>query len=154
MMARPTTDQILEDCARDLRELVLPAVDDPTITIHLQMMEQLLRSCAVRAAHEIAWMAEESAEMETFVESVVASQPGARDAADLLQVARRHHPDRVDLDAQVANYSRVGQAFSAALAHALDGDHPAAAQTGRDLILARCRHEDECRPHFYFPGRT
>ena len=76
MQARPTTEQILDDLAREVRENIIPAVDDPALVVNLEMMEQLLHTCAVRAANEIAWMAAECADMEAF-------------AADVAERARR-----------------------------------------------------------------
>ena len=59
MLTRPTTPQILEDCRRELAEVIAPAVEDPAVAISLSMLDEVLRNCAVRAAHEIAWMHEE-----------------------------------------------------------------------------------------------
>ena len=46
MQARPTTDQILRDLAREVREELIPAVDDPALQVNLEMMEQLLAAGA------------------------------------------------------------------------------------------------------------
>jgi hypothetical protein len=154
MISRPTTDQILDDCARELREVLLPAVTDPALKVQLQMMEQVLRSCAVRAAHEIEWMAGEVTDMEDFVTSVVATHPGASEAAKLLEQARSERGGSLDLSTQVANYDRAGRAFSAALAYAIENHDDAASGQARDLIQARIEHEKSARPDFYFPGRT
>ena len=61
MIAKPTTEQILNDCSRELMEVVLPAVTDETVMVTIYMMDLVLRNCAVRAAHEIAWMTDEIA---------------------------------------------------------------------------------------------
>ena len=66
MIAKPTTEQILNDCSRELMEVVLPAVTDETVQVTIYMMDLVLRNAAVRAAHEIAWMTEEIAELEAF----------------------------------------------------------------------------------------
>ena len=68
MIAKPTTEQILNDCSRELMEVVLPAVTDETVQVTVFMMDLVLRNAAVRAAHEIAWMTEEIAELEAFAE--------------------------------------------------------------------------------------
>ena len=59
MQARPTTEQILNDLAREIRDTLIPTCDDPAMVPNLQMMEQLLTAAAIRSAHEIAWMNEE-----------------------------------------------------------------------------------------------
>ena len=73
MIAKPTTEQILNDCSRELMEVVLPAVTDQTVMVTIFMMDLVLRNCAVRAAHEIAWMTEEIAALEAFTGSGVAA---------------------------------------------------------------------------------
>jgi hypothetical protein len=85
----PTTQQLLEDCARELRDDVIPAISDPTVIVNLQMMELVLQSCALRAGHEIAWMADEVAAIEA-VEACLAADDKAlvRRGIDLLQSRR------------------------------------------------------------------
>ena len=39
MISRPTTQQLLDDCARELREGVIPLLSDPGLVVNLQMME-------------------------------------------------------------------------------------------------------------------
>ena len=57
MITRPTTEQILADCAREVRETLLPAITDAGLRVQLEMLEQVLAQCALRAGHEMAWMA-------------------------------------------------------------------------------------------------
>ena len=59
MLSRPTTEQILLDCCRELMTGVLPALTDETAQVAVVMIETVLRNMAVRSAHEIAWMREE-----------------------------------------------------------------------------------------------
>ncbi len=75
MIAKPTTEQILNDCSRELMEVVLPAVTDETVQVTIYMMDLVLRNAAVRAAHEIAWMTEETAELEAFADSGAPRRP-------------------------------------------------------------------------------
>ena len=60
MIPRPTTDELIADCCRELTEHVLPALTDETLQVRLVMTETVLRNAAVRAAHEIAWLREET----------------------------------------------------------------------------------------------
>lgn len=154
MISRPTTAQVLDDCARELRDEVLPTVRDPALRVRLEMMELMLRSCGVRAAHEIAWMQEEAAEMEAFATHIADGQPPSGGIRALLEVVTRERSDSLHLDDQVRNYDRAGQAFSSVLGAVLDGSDPAAKARTRQLLVARCEHEREMRPGFYFPGRT
>ena len=61
MLSRPTTEQILLDCCRELMTNVLPSLTDATAQVSVIMVETVLRNTAVRAAHEVAWMREETA---------------------------------------------------------------------------------------------
>ena len=61
MLSRPTTEQILLDCCHELMTNVLPSLTDATAQVSVIMVETVLRNTAVRAAHEVAWMREETA---------------------------------------------------------------------------------------------
>jgi hypothetical protein len=70
MFSRPTTDQVILDCRNELLNAVDSAVSDPTVKITIQMLENVLRNVAERAAHEIAWMHEETDLMIGFADEV------------------------------------------------------------------------------------
>jgi hypothetical protein len=84
-----------------LREVVAPAVGDPTIRVRLEMMEMLLASCAVRASSEITWMIEECAEMDAFTDDVVVQHPEST-AAQLHDPYRSQRNDSADLLERIA----------------------------------------------------
>ena len=63
MLSRPTTEQIILDCREELLNTIAPAVPEGPVLVAIHMMENVLRNCATRAAHEIAWMREECAAM-------------------------------------------------------------------------------------------
>ena len=48
MLSRPTTEQILLDCCRELMTAVLPALTDETAQVSVIMVETVLRNAAVR----------------------------------------------------------------------------------------------------------
>ncbi len=75
MITRPTTDQLIEDVCRELLEDVLPALADEPLQVRVVMAETVLRNAAVRAAHEIAWMSEESAALTAFAHIVESRVP-------------------------------------------------------------------------------
>lgn len=126
MLTRPDTAQILDAIASDLSTVVAPAVagDEPA-TVLLGQVDQLLRRMARRAAHEIGWMTEEIAAIDT---------------------ALGRTPDPCDswhLDAVLEHYD----AASAALGDAIDAAF-AAADQGRvaelkALLDARVATEQE-----------
>ena len=153
MITRPTTAQILEDCAREVRETVAPAVTDPTVRVRLEMLEQLLASCAVRAGFEMAWMAEETAEMVRLTEQVVTATADARVAA-LHATWLEGRTDSLVLEDRIADYDRAGRAFAAALEVAMHSTLDELVEQVRVIIGHRRDHETSTRPGFYLPGRS
>src|ERR1700759_4981763 len=97
MLSRPTTEQVLLDCCRELMTGVLPALTDETAVVRVVMVETVLRNMAVRSAHEIAWMTQEIAEIEDYAPSVHDAQADAplQAALDALAAAPR---DSLHLD--------------------------------------------------------
>ena len=150
MQARPTTEQILNDLAREIRDGLIPACDDPAMVPNLQMMEQLLTAAAVRSAHEIAWMNEEGEAAVALARDVVA-ETGDEGTAAALAAYDEGRSDSLHLDDQVENYSLAGEALGRAI-EAADG-HPHLVSRANDLIRARRDTETQIRPGFFFPGR-
>ena len=151
MHARPTTEQILNDLAREVRDELIPRESDPANVPILQMMEQLLTATAVRAGHEIAWMNEEIDAAIPFVRDVVAAT-GNASATEALAAYDDGRSDSLHLDDQVENYSLASEALGVAIeACADDADLSA---RGADLIRSRRDAETEIRPGFFFPGQV
>jgi hypothetical protein len=151
VISRPTTQQLLEDCARELRESVIPAVTDATVVVNLQMIEQVLQSCALRAGHEIAWMADEVAAINSYAADVAMVHPDIQPALDALRnapAASLHLTDRCD------EYHLAGEALATAMEACVAADDRASLAKGVDLLNARRAREAELRPNFYFPGRA
>jgi len=156
VISRPTTQQVLDDCARELRESVMPMVADPATRVKLEMMEQLIASCALRSGHEVAWMAEECDAMESYAIRVCEAFPDDDGAAVLALLARYRRERRGGLvvEDRTHDYDLAGRAFSAALALAMRRRHAALTALARDLVTARNEREGVLRPNFYFPGRS
>jgi len=128
MIAKPTTEQILNDCSRELMEVVLPAVTDETVQVAIYMMDLVLRNAAVRAAHEIAWMTEEIAELEAYADSGIASPTTG---------ASLH------LDDVVERYRTASEAFSGALENAVAAADDERTRQGTSLLARRVDKEQE-----------
>ncbi len=75
MISRPTTDQLIADVCQDLVDAVLPALTDETLQVRVAMAETVLRNAAARAAHEIAWMTDETATLIEYANTVNARIP-------------------------------------------------------------------------------
>jgi hypothetical protein len=142
MLSRPTTEQILRDCCTQLREKIAPALSDRESQIAAQMMEEVLRNGAVRAAHEIAWMCEEAEAMVAF----------ARDAG--IEPSAETSPASLHLDDVAAAYGEASAAFEAALDVALANADAAMIARAQALLDTRLAHENEVMGEWGFVGRA
>ena len=141
MIGRPTTAQVLLDCCRVLDE-VLPAVDDETVQVRLVMLGKVLRNAAVRAAHEVAWMREETGAMEAYARTVAAAtgDDGLRTALAALAAAPR---TSLHLDDVVDVYVRTSDVLSVALEVAVADGEEELVREGESLLSARLAHEND-----------
>ena len=139
MMVRPTTEQLLLDCCKELIEGVLPAVTDQTVVVRVFMIEQVLRNAAVRSAHEIEWMTAEIPALNAFAQDVQADVPTAELAALLADLEEA--PASLALDDVIERYRRAGEALAAALETSITGGLAELRQRGEALLDARHEHE-------------
>lgn len=158
MLSRPTTEQILLDCCRELMTAVLPALTDETAQVSVIMVETVLRNAAVRAAHEVAWMREETAEIDGYAQTVAEQAPGTPSAsADTLRAALKALADAprdsLHLDDVVETYCRAGNALSAALEIAVAGNLTGLVRRGEEILSARDAHETEVMAGWSPTGR-
>lgn len=124
MIAAPTTEQILNECSRELMEVILPAVDDQTVQVAIFMMDLVLRNAAVRSAHEIAWMTDEIAALDAY-----SGRP--------IETGGWHLQDVVE------RYRRASDAFSEALEAAVAAGDEARTADGTALLARRVEHEQQ-----------
>lgn len=136
MISRPTTEQILLDCARELSETVMPKLTDAAAQMAVAMMDAVLRSMSARSAHEIAWMAEETDDIIAYVGDVAAALPSAG-----LQVPRPATSDGLHLDAVVALYCEAGRTFSTALEAVVAAQNAELVTRGEELLGRRIANE-------------
>jgi hypothetical protein len=155
MLSRPTTEQIILDCRHELLHTIDPAVDDPTVKIAIQMLENVLRNCAERAAHEIAWMRDETDAMVTFAHAVVeahASRAGAVVAA--LDDCANGEAGSLHLDDVCRAYDLAGRAVGAALDVVMEAGDERLHVVGRAILDQRLAHENQIMGEWAFVGRA
>jgi len=152
MLSRPTTEQILLDCCRELMTNVLPALSDATAQVSVIMVETVLRNTAVRAAHEVAWMRDETADIEAYAHEVAAQAPGTTLETALAALAAAPR-DSLHLDDVVETYCRAGNALSAALETAVAGGLTGLIQRGEEILDVRNGHETEVMAGWSPTGR-
>ena len=153
MLSRPTTEQILLDCFRELMNVVLPALTDETAQVSVIMVETVLRNTAARAAHEVAWMREETAEIESYARAVAEQAPAAGAVGAALQSLAGAPRDSLHLDDVVETYCRAGDVLSAALETAVAGRLAGLVGRGEELLDVRTGHETEIMAGWTPTGR-
>jgi hypothetical protein len=152
MITKPTTDTLIEDCCRELMEGILPGLTDETLKLRLVMTETVLRNAAVRTAHEIAWMREETAVLLDYARRVAARHGNAALRAALAD-AGAGPADSLHL-ADVADcYERAGQAFAAALAAAQEAGAADLVARAREVLRERIATEKEVMATYAVVGR-
>lgn len=153
MISRPYASQLLLAARQELLDVVLPAVSTDRARVSIEMIENLLRSCAARCDHEIAWMREETTAIVALGERLVATgaDPDGTIAA-ALDAVRASDQDSDHLADVQQRYDRAGEVLSCCLerAVALGGDVLADA---RGVLRQRQEREMEILGEFGFVGR-
>jgi hypothetical protein len=140
MIGRPTTEQILLDCCRELMEDVLPTLTDETTIVRIAMIEQVIRNAAARCSHEIGWMLEELPVIDGYARAVLAAAPND-DLAAALRDAEDGADARLDLDVVTDRYARASNLFAAALETAVTSGQMHLQAEGERLLEARLTRE-------------
>jgi hypothetical protein len=153
MLSRPTTEQILLDCCRELMTNVLPSLTDATAQVSVIMVETVLRNTAVRAAHEVAWMRDETAEIEAYARAVAEQAPGTASLDAALAALAAAPRDSLHLDDVVETYCRAGNALSAALETAVADGLDVLVSRGEEILDVRSGHETEVMAGWSPTGR-
>ena len=153
MISLPSTAQIILDCRRELLEVIGPEVKSEAGKVSVQMLENVLRNAATRAANEIAWMRDETAAMEGFARDALAAAPGVSTIADALTALAAGPRESLHLDDVARVYSLAGEAFSCAIEVALGSGHEELADRGAALLAVRSATEVEIMGEWGFVGR-
>jgi len=153
MLSRPTTEQILLDCCRELMTTVLPSLTDATAQVSVIMVETVLRNTAVRAAHEVAWMRDETADIEAYAHQVAAQVPGTASLDTALAALAAAPRDSLHLDDVVETYCQAGNALSAALETAVASGLAPLIQHGEEILDVRTGHETDVMAGWTPTGR-
>jgi len=123
MLTRPTTEQVLVGIADELRDTVAPLIASEPVTVLLGQIDQILRSLAVRSAHETAWIHEEA----DTIAAVTGTDVG--------------WPASLHLDEVVAWYDTVSRVLSTALDAAFAAGDTARIAELKHLLDARSANE-------------
>ncbi|MGD0706378.1 MAG: hypothetical protein ABSA02_41675 [Trebonia sp.] len=152
MITRPTTDTLIGDCCRELTDAILPGLTDETLRLRLVMTETVLRNAAVRAAHEIAWMREETSALEAYA-AEVAARHGSEPLRAALAAVQASPSVSLHLADVVDRYERAGQAFEQALAAAQVAGAADLVGQARELLRGRIEIEKQVMATYTVVGR-
>ena len=155
MITRPTTTQLLEVVRKELTEKVAPAVTDPQLATSLHMIDHILSTLAVRADHELGWMAEEMAAIESVGERVAASAlPGAAAVGEALAEFRSQRAGGLHAAGVTEDYNRASEVLSRSVEATFADDGPLRAEVSA-LLDQRLAHEtDVIGEDFQLVGRS
>src|SRR5277367_406313 len=152
MITRPTTDALIGDCCRELTEAILPALTDETLRLRLVMTETVLRNAAVRAAHEIAWMIQETAALLAYA-AEVAARHASRPLDAAIAAVGAGPPQSLHLADVVDRYELAGQAFEKALKAAQEAGAADLIAQARELLRDRITSEKQVMATYAVVGR-
>lgn len=155
MITRPTTAQLLEVVRKELADNVAAAVTDPQVVTNLRMIDQILGTLAIRADHELGWMAEEMAAIDAMGEQVATSGlPDAAAVAEALAEFRSARTTSLHTADVTDDYNRATEVLSRCVevTFTSPGD---LRDSVRALLEARLAHETEViGPDFQLVGRS
>lgn len=153
MISYPTTDQIILDCRRELLEVIGPEVTSEAGRVSMQMIENVLRNVAARAAHEIAWMHDEITAMESYAQEVAQVIPGNDALTAALTALAEVSRASLHLNDVTVVYTVAGEALSCALEAALATGNNDLADRAAALLTARSATEQQIMGEWGFVGR-
>ena len=153
MISLPTTDQVILDCRRELLDVIGQEVHSDAAKVSVQMLENVLRNAATRAAHEIAWMRDETLAMESYARDTLAALPSAPGVADALAALDAGPRQSLHLQDMATTYSLAGEALSCALEAALTAGHAELSARAATLLAARSATEVQIMGEWGFVGR-
>jgi hypothetical protein len=153
VITRPSTDQIILDCRRELLDVLGPEVSSDAGKVSVQMLENVLRNVATRSAHEIAWMSEETSECEQFARDTLAAVPGNAAVTAALGALEAGPRTSLHLNDVTTVYGLAGEAFSCAVEAAMGSGNDALTKRAIDVLAARNAREQEIMGEWGFVGR-
>lgn len=154
MIARPTTEQLIDAVRLDLQTRIAPCVSDPIARMTLDMCMAVLGSAAVRSSHELAWMLDEADAIEAAAHRLAERLPGSAGVAEAL-IACERRPEPVEAAAAVhARYAQASELLARLGDAAYDADDPDAIREVWALLEQRRAHQDAVTGGYAAVGRA
>jgi hypothetical protein len=147
MIAKPTTEQLIEAVRLDLQSRVAPFVTDPIARMALDMSIAVLGSAAVRSANELGWMREEAEAIGALARRLAERLPIGDVPAD-------GPVDAADMTALHARYAEAGELLARLAEAAYDADDVEAIDEVWALLRQRRDHQDMVTGGYTAVGRA
>jgi hypothetical protein len=147
MIAKPTTEQLIEAVRLDLQSRVAPFVSDPIARMALDMSIAVLGSAAVRSTNELGWMREEAEAIGALAERLAERLP----IDDVLTEAPVAPADMAGLHARYAEASELLARLAEA---AYDAGDAEAIEDVWTLLRQRSAHQDIVTGGYTSVGRS
>ena len=119
----------------------------------VQMLENVLRNVAERAAHEIAWMHEETDLMIGFADEVETTLGKSDELTAALSAYKSGRSDSLHLDDVSKTYGLAGECFSVSMERVFAASHKALHLRSREILAIRLDHENKIMGEWAFVGR-
>ncbi len=153
MITQPTIPQLLETIRDELRDKVMPHVNDAPTKVSIEMMQAVLNQLIERSEHEIAWM---TSEISAIADAAARLAPTLSDSAALDAAVADFTSNRaasMQLSAVTADYQRACEVLSClGEAAYADGDEAAISDI-QALLNARLATENAAIGEFIAVGR-
>ncbi|WP_310962496.1 hypothetical protein [Nocardioides terrisoli] len=150
MIPRPTTEKLILECCHNLEQLVAPEVGASAAQQALAVIATTLRTAAVRSAHEVAWMLEETDLMAAYARAGLDALSGTPEVADIVapEPAASYHLDDV-----VSAYEAGSIVLARLLELAADAGEDELRAQGRAILARRIDRENEINGAYVLVGR-
>jgi hypothetical protein len=152
MITQPTTARILEVLQTELSDHILPLVDDPQALASLHMVHHTLGTLGVRAENEIAWMIEETDDLERLATEIVEALPQSNRVAAALESLRSTPASSLHLSDVARRYSTASEILSCALEETSEGSE--LRRSAEEHLDTRLAHEVAIMGEFQLVGRS
>ena len=153
MITQPSIPR-LPECIRDeLTEKIIPAIEDPTVLVSVEMMTQVLSALAVRAENDIEWMRQEADAIEAAAADLAPTFPDADRLAETLDDYRANRVSSMRLSEVCGEYDRAGEVLATLTEAAYTADDAAAIAVVEQLFEQRLSTEQAAIGTFIAVGR-
>jgi hypothetical protein len=154
MIAKPTTEQLIDAVRLELQTRVAPLLSDPIARMALDMSIAILGSAAVRSAHEVGWMLEEADAIEAVARRLVERLPDPGPVGEALADCERHAGAVADMAALHARYAAAGEVLARLGEAAYDAGDADAIREVWALLEQRRAHQDAVTGGYTAVGRA